>query len=348
MRLDGIQMGRAIAALMVVVFHANVFYLPDRLYDGGNVSPVLDMGYSGVEFFFVLSGFIMYLVHRRDFGRPERAKRFLWKRLVRIYPLLWFVSGGAIMLATLSPDASRPVNAWTTFTVMTLWPTPQELLLTPAWTLQHEMLFYLMFMLFIVNLRLGLAIFLLWVAGCAVMAVSGSAEFPLSFLFAARNLLFAFGLLAGVVVARSGSRLARLALLCGAALFLFVGVSEAYDLVWDFSLRTVAYGVGASLMVVGLAGEALPPWRPLVFLGDASYSVYLVHVPAMSVATAVLVAIGAPWGLQPLVMFVLLCCIGTFAGIVVHLIVERPVLRFLRKPREQGRRQPPGPEGVAG
>ena len=61
-KLDGLQAGRAIAALMVVAFHANVFILPSKIFDGVGAGSVFNMGYAGVEFFFVLSGFIMFFV----------------------------------------------------------------------------------------------------------------------------------------------------------------------------------------------------------------------------------------------------------------------------------------------
>jgi peptidoglycan/LPS O-acetylase OafA/YrhL len=81
-----LQAGHAIAALIVVAFHANVFILPDRLYHGGAASRAFNMGYAGVEFFFVLSGFIMFYVHAKDFSLPHWAPDFLRKCIGRINP----------------------------------------------------------------------------------------------------------------------------------------------------------------------------------------------------------------------------------------------------------------------
>ena len=85
--LAGLQCGRAVAAVMVAIFHANVFLLPSKFYAGEGAGAAFNFGYAGVEFFFVLSGFIMVLVHRRDFGQPSKAVVFLRKRIVRIYPI---------------------------------------------------------------------------------------------------------------------------------------------------------------------------------------------------------------------------------------------------------------------
>ncbi len=83
-KLHAIQAGRAISATMVVACHANDFVLPLRLYDWRIALRGFGMGYVGVEFFFVLSGFIMFYVHRRDFGRPWKFWQFIYKRFIRI------------------------------------------------------------------------------------------------------------------------------------------------------------------------------------------------------------------------------------------------------------------------
>lgn len=327
MRLEGIQMGRAVAALMVVVFHANVFFLPQRLYDGVSAGRAFNMGYSGVEFFFVLSGFIMVLVHRRDFGRPDRALAFLRKRVVRIYPILWVVLVGVLILDRLAGTVSDPATIAASFT---LWPIDGPLILIPAWSLQHEMLFYLLFLLAILDVRLGLGLFGLWILGCIVAALAGVEAYPYDFLFGSHNLLFPFGMLAALIATRVGAWPAWPVFTAGALLFLAVGLSETYGLTWNFSLRTVAYGIGALGIVVGLARGVLPAWRPLVFLGDASYSIYLVHGPALMIVVAVLRRFGAPWGLPPLATLVLISALATAAGALVHVLVERPLIGRLR------------------
>jgi len=68
----------------------NVYTIPfvlgaDALWSG------LNMGYSGVEIFFVLSGFIMYYVHRKDIGKKGVVFDYIWKRITRIFPLFWIV-----------------------------------------------------------------------------------------------------------------------------------------------------------------------------------------------------------------------------------------------------------------
>src|SRR3984885_1419086 len=84
-RLEGVEAGRGVAALLVVLYHA-------ALHVEGDVpgSAVLwglpHFGHAGVDFFFVLSGFIISFVHRKDVGRPDRLGHYLERRFTRVFP----------------------------------------------------------------------------------------------------------------------------------------------------------------------------------------------------------------------------------------------------------------------
>lgn len=331
-RLDGLQAGRAIAALMVVAFHANTFILPDRFYDGAASARAFNMGYAGVEFFFVLSGFIMYYVHARDFSRPERSLAFLRKRILRIYPIYWVIIGTLLVLYFAAPGRG-PENARDPVAIVTsvlLWPMPELPIMRVAWTLQHEMLFYLVFTLSILNARIGLLAFGLWMAGCIVAPLAEWVSYPVGFLLSAYNVLFLLGVGAALIFRRIPQPASRLLLVAGMGLFLFTGLSEVYGLVaWDKAWRTWSYGLGATGITAALAAGAVSPPRILTFLGDASYSIYLVHLPAMSILGLVLRKLGAPWALPPTAFLVLMILLSAVVGSLVYAFVERPLLRRL-------------------
>ena len=80
--LRSLQACRAVAALLVVLFHASVgiFNLP-KYFGCKPFGPVFDFGFVGVDFFFVLSGFIMVYVHAADFGQPRALGAYFWKRV---------------------------------------------------------------------------------------------------------------------------------------------------------------------------------------------------------------------------------------------------------------------------
>ncbi len=91
-RLGMIEAGRALAALAVVLFHTDTIVTTNIV--GAKALPLLGLGERGVDFFFVLSGFIITLVHADDIGRPDRLKYFAWRRWSRLYPILWLVVAG--------------------------------------------------------------------------------------------------------------------------------------------------------------------------------------------------------------------------------------------------------------
>ncbi|MWD28326.1 acyltransferase family protein [Aquicoccus sp. SCR17] len=362
--LDSLQVGRGIAAIAVVVFHAHVFFIPERLHPGQTVSRVFDIGYAGVEFFFVLSGFIMILVHRRDIGRPRRAARFMMKRALRILPFYWLVTLAMLALLLAQwPATAGQLSPARLLHSLALVPMPDgaALLVEVGWTLSHEFLFYALFCLLIVAPRAGIAAFALWILAIGAL-VPRPPGYPWDFLLAPCNLLFAMGMGAALVFPRLSPRWAGTAALCGTALFLAVGLGDAYG-VMDLTHagRTLLLGAAAAITVAGLAGwetgrrVAMP--RSLVFLGDASFAIYLVHALALPVATRVMVELGAGRWLTPGLSLLTLTALAVAAGCLAHVTVERPMLRKLhaRLSRADAGRIPgakrtssrPSPEGNA-
>ncbi|WP_108223461.1 acyltransferase family protein [Cereibacter johrii] len=334
-RLEALQACRMIAAVAVVLFHANNFVLPLRLYDGGTLWRGFGMGYAGVEFFFVLSGFIIAHIHAADIGRPERAGRFLQKRFLRIYPSYWIVLSALILIyvaleGTVAPSRLSPAALLRDYLLI---PAPQGPLLSVAWTLKHEILFYLVFVLFILKREIGFAVFALWLAGTLSQSLAPF-EAPLfATLFSPYNILFVMGVAAARLHRRLPESLVRPFLAIGGAGFLLVGLSEQFLVLWPLPLRCLAYGLAAAAVIAALARAQLsaPGW--CVFLGDASYAIYLVHLPVMNMVAVPLARTGLQGFLPPAVLFVLLVALAILAGALFHRTVERGLLAALRPRR---------------
>lgn len=342
-KLDGLQAGRAIAALMVVAFHANVFILPAKMYDGTTAGAAFNMGYAGVEFFFVLSGFIMYFVHARHFGQVDRAGTFLRRRALRIYPLYWSILGVVLLVDALTMFGPAQPWSWAEgLASIFLIPTADFPIMRIAWTLMHEMLFYLVFASLILARVGGTWVFGLWMLGCIVLPFIGVPSGPFSVIFSAYNLLFAFGMVAAWGFRRLTTAGALCLLGLGFGMFAGIGLSEALGgVVWDQASRTWGYGIGAAMMTAALAtGIARPP-RWLVFLGDASYSIYLIHLPVMSALAFLLASLGLPWGLPPEVMLVALMIISAAVGSLCFLLIERPMMRTFARNEKRATVKPP-------
>lgn len=328
--LSVLQAGRGIAA-MAVVFHHAAAYAAENLESLPTVLvAVAGRAYLGVDFFFVLSGFIIYYT---NLGKPPTAswaRRYLESRLVRIF-VPYLPVGLAVALGyTLLPGLSASSREWSWLPTLTLLPSIADPALIVAWTLQHELVFYLLFMLFALSGRplFGGAI---W-AGVIIAwgGLAGEPAKPLFILFAILNVEFFLGMAVARITATRGPR--DLLFLAGAAilfaLFLALGARPEHRIVFGLAI--------AMLLVVivraELSGRLRTP-ASLVFLGDASYSVYLVHNPLQALLSR---ALPGNWAIAVL----WLCAAGTLLGLLYHVLYERPAIAFVRAQQQRSSRKP--------
>src|SRR5487761_2014894 len=162
-KLTGIEAGRGVAAMLVVGVHAR-----DPLFKNFGVPvPLGDLfffGHAGVDFFFVLSGFIIMHVHASDIGRPGRLGHYLQRRFTRIYPFYWIVLLLTVLALALSsrPDAFPSIPYITSSAL--LLPGGGAPVVPVAWTLKNEVVFYAVFSVLILHRNLGLVLLGVWLA----------------------------------------------------------------------------------------------------------------------------------------------------------------------------------------
>lgn len=94
-RLNLIQVFRGLAAVLVVFAHTDLIYNQNLNQDF--LFKITTFGGSGVDFFFVLSGFIMFYIHQKDIGHQNKLGIFLFKRFTRVYPLYWIILTSKIL-----------------------------------------------------------------------------------------------------------------------------------------------------------------------------------------------------------------------------------------------------------
>lgn len=143
-KLLSVQVARGVAANLVVLQHLWQFELK---YAGTRLPFAVHYGDLGVDVFFVVSGFIMAAVAGRGIGALE----FLWKRAARIYPTYWLavliMLGAAVALPGVVHENVGRVSLWRCFLLI---PPTKPQVITPAWSLVHEMYFYVIFAVFLV------------------------------------------------------------------------------------------------------------------------------------------------------------------------------------------------------
>ena len=316
---------RALAACWVLVHHAgqsiNAFVGP---LGAGNA--VIANGYLGVDFFFVLSGFIIafssnrLLETGRGFGDYARA------RLIRIYVPYLPIGIAMLLLYLLLPDLSAADRAPGVLTSLTLLPTASPPALSVAWTLIHELLFYALFSLIFVSRRLLWLLLAAWAALISYQMLDGQPlHSGLKYVLSPLNLCF----LLGVVVyylTRNGVTTAVAAV--GGVVGILALVLEAGQAHPERWLLALGF---AGFIVCALSSRA-QRWSPgggVLFVGAASYSIYLVHNPLLSVAVRVLKRF-IP-GVTPWPAFLLISSAALLAGLAYYYFYERHGLALARR-----------------
>jgi len=331
-------MARGIAATMVVLFHANAS--ADEF--GGPAPGWLSFGEHGVDFFFVLSGFIIFAAHGDEIGEAKVGRSYLLKRGIRLLPLLWFVVLGWAALRAMM-GLMPPLDV--ILRSMTLIPSLEPTLPNVAWTLRHEALFYLFFLVLLIRPAFGKALFALWFFAAALQLVLTLLGRPVTGVPSFFLSSFALDFLAGILVAvahrgRAFSPTAMPLFLAIVALIIaFIvqqhfgikrtGLSDYVSIAAEY--WTLLLGLLFAFLLHGLLRIEkrwhVPEW--LVVLGGASYAIYLVHTIANSLLQRI--AIGLPstliaWGVGHMVLLLG----GVMVGIIVHFLFEKPVTKALR------------------
>lgn len=320
-----IQYLRGIAAFGVLIFHA-----AERA--GGHFG----VGAAGVDVFFVISGFIMWVVTCRKTPAPGQ---FLWRRVQRIVPLYWAVTLLVAGVAVLVPGAFPTLQVTGESLIKSLFFVPYSdpsglvaPLIVPGWTLNYEMFFYV---LFAVGL-LAPARLRPWLVSAALVALVAvrpllDAENPLVATYTDPILLeFGAGVWLGKLwsenrlpSARVGWALAALGLL-GFAAVAVAGLEVS-------TFRVLLWGIPAFFLVAGAVSVErrgpVPHWWPLRALGDASYSVYLVHGLAISATVRALAMVGLD---TPAAIMAGSLVVGTVAGLAAYELIEKPTMKLFR------------------
>jgi peptidoglycan/LPS O-acetylase OafA/YrhL len=336
-RILSIQYLRALAAVLVVFNHGwdQLVWFKERF-----PNPI---GLSGVDIFFVISGFVMVFITNR---REQSPSDFIVARVVRVVPIYWFYTFGTALLLVAAPELFQKNELTAAHFLLSLAFIPHQSPVDPeslgpmvklGWTLNYEMFFYVLF-------TVAIAISLVrrtWIAigALLLLAVYGLVTQPpgntvVGFYTSGLILEFAFGMILATLFGRRSELrfhwIFPVAVLLGCA-GIFIG---SYYYGWD--RRLVVYGIPAAFIVGGSlalewAGRVRMARLPLL-IGNASYSIYLAHLFPIALLRYVWGRANLPEeGWFPTAIFVGLAVVfGVAAGIVSYLVIEAPMLRVCR------------------
>ena len=325
--LDGL---RALSVLAVVWHHAR---------PTGLTAPAASRGFLGVDVFFVISGFLitaLLLREERAHG-AVRLGRFWVRRALRLWPL-WY--GILIVLSLVFlfavPNAAMAAPFWrdlpwnATYTSNFIVP---GTFLALSWSLAVEEQFYLVWPIALAKFRSAAAPMLLFLGGLSVGAHLGLFDALVVDGFgpaATRNLAFratVLPLVLGASLALAPQWAARIArpALALPWLALLVACAALPEPVTEGQMRIGAQ-VAAAGLVAACVGPREPRWltlRPLRWIGERAYGVYLLHLFCLQLVTGF-----GPWrnGERDLAAFTLVVLTSLVAAGLSYRFFER---RFL-------------------
>ncbi len=335
---------RAFAALLVLMLHAQA----NVPVDVGRFLPFIMRGYLGVDLFFILSGFILTHVYLEQLSLFDRGNTliFLWHRLIRLYPVhLTILLALAVIVctATVFGIPLHDANAWKVsklikqLLLVHAWTTTEEVGWNAvSWSISAEWLAYLLFPLlapWIARLKTPSQAFQVAAAALVVAA--------LFFFFNGSDLATTWVGLPVIVRVECE-------FVCGAALCKAVmlrnSTGNPYHGDHIGAVAIIAFLVGAlmaltdfslvallAVFIFGVATSAgylssIFSTKSIVWLGEISYSIYMVHFVTLRLFNRFLTMHGFEhWG--PASRYL------TFAGALVVVILLAAVLyHFIEYP----------------
>jgi exopolysaccharide production protein ExoZ len=332
-RIDTIEIGRGLAALAVLMLHGEGM---KTQYFGTQTHRFFTYGFLGVDFFFVLSGFIIYFVHKADIGKPAKARDYLIKRTFRIYPA--YLAVLALFIASIPFQNIKPdISALSFISELAIFNKPP--LIGQAWTLQHELVFYAVFLLCIVSKYIGGATFVTWIATC-IFYHAGKSIVPnetwFDLLVHPFNAFFALGGLTAFVYSKGGNIWRNssfvfllLGLLAGLAIFYLKLELKTNSYLRYFLSGLVFNAIMVALLLSSKYLTKIP--KPIAFLADISYASYISHAFVIMITYTLMGKLKLFEILPQLICFFIAVVACIIAAYGLHRVIELPSLRFGRQ-----------------
>ncbi|WP_343670102.1 acyltransferase [Chitinophaga sp.] len=347
-KLNSIQFLRGIAASLVVYSHVIDVQEKFSISKQGAFFYWGNFGAIGADLFFVISGFIISYIANEYIGLTK-AKEFLIKRFLRINPIYYLASLIQLIVFyyyyTPFPLEEMINKLCDTVILFPLFDSshPISPILSVGWTLSFEWWFYLIFLgtiLFKLEKKL---LCLILIFGALIISGVCFRHNDLRIFFFTSPIMIEFVL--GIIIYqiyhkfKISASISYLLIILGIISYLF-NIFNGYGNISEFGnillhgqgfLRVIIWGIPSAFLVAGCVyletNNGLNKlWNSRLFLlvGDASYAIYLLHIPVLYVI--IILHYKAGLNFYPDLGVIIFFIIAIFSGILFYLLIEKKIM----------------------
>lgn len=331
--IKSIQALRGLAAVSVVLAHVNRI---SELYMNRNLhfTPPIFFDW-GIDLFFVLSGFIIFYIHNQDFGNKTKLKKYTLKRFFRIYPLYWLVNLLVIPLVFIFQNIGSGYerNPDVIIKSLLLFPQSHSPILFVGWTLVHEVRFYIIFgLLILLKKYYGVLLGILLIVLTLIRFVFNPEGNYLitDYLLSPFNLEFLLGCLGSYIfLTKKFHKKTWLFLV-----MIFYLVYLNFINPFNSEQRIILLGIPFALIITILAiielKHSLKIPQLILYLGAASYSIYLTHYIFISLLVRLVIKAGYSTSIYLPFIMLFVTIFSILGGCLVYSKIEKPILNYFK------------------
>ena len=342
--LQLIQVLRGIACILVALMHITLTF--SETYHTSFLGDIFKFGGSGVDIFFVLSGFIITYSNKKYIGNRARIIQFLKKRVIRIFPIYWVIISVFLVLQLLLSSFYRThfqLSAANILNTYLLLPN-HNMVNGVSWSLTNELFFYILFTLALVIPKKKYTLLLLWlyllflllVPATFILCGDNSNRFAGLLIFP-MNIEFLLGIIVVLFLERFPKNWCKPFLIAGIACFIIAAIfynnglflfNNGYD-------RVLMFGLPSFLIIFSLVKYEVVNNiiinRLFIKLGDASYSIYLLHLPLVAAFFKIAIKLPITNNFLLTLLSIALLAIICFTGMLIYKKIEQPLIKWLNK-----------------
>ena len=338
-----IQTLRCIACLLVVFMHITGTY--NETYHSSFLDNIFSFGGAGVDIFFVLSGFIITYSNTKSITNPTDISKFIKKRIIRIFPIYWVIISIFLLLQLLLPLFYKTHFQFTiTNLLSTYLLLPNHTMVNGvSWSLTNELFFYLLFIVALLVPKKNYILLLLFIYLTFLIVFptvfnvkSNTNNFTFLLLFP-MNIEFLLGIIVVLCIDNFPIKWSISFLILGIVLFITAAIfsntgnfilNNGYD-------RVILYGLPSFVIILALVKYELNKQvnipSLILKLGDASYSIYLFHLPLVAAFFKIVLKLHITNYLLILLLISGLVIAICYVGIIIYNKVEMPLIKWLNK-----------------